>query len=137
MHIIKKSTLFLIVISILSLSSCSMTPDAADSFSKTAKAYEKAIRWGDFNYARALQLKPDKISDSKRRRLKGVRVTSYKTISRNMAPDFSQVELLVDIRYYIDTSAVERVISDLQKWVYNKKNAVWKLETSFPDFKFH
>lgn len=137
MRIINILSLFLIFTTIITLSSCALTPDAVKSLDNTSKAYDKAIRWGNFDYARAMQVKPDNISDIERQRLKSIRVTSYKVISSNVSPDYTKAEFLVDIRYYSENSVVERVISDRQRWIYNEMNNSWKLETAFPAFKFH
>ena len=134
---LKVLLLAFIVFSTLNLSSCSFTPEAYDSLDKTLKAYERAIRWQDYKFARVFQLKPVDISDSKRRRLKSIRVTSYKIIHKVIAPDYSKTDILVDIRYYYDSSAVERVITDRQKWIYDAEADRWQLDSPFPDFKFH
>ena len=134
---LKVSLLAFLVFSTLNLSSCSFTPEAFDSLEKTLSSYERAIRWRDYKFARAFQLKPVEVSDSRRQRLKSIRVTSYKIIDQIIAPDYSQSELLVDIRYYADSSAVERVLTDRQKWLYDAEADRWQLDSPFPDFKFH
>jgi len=131
------STLGFLLFSLFTTSSCSYTPEALDSLDKTLKAYERAIRWGDFKFARELQKNPLEISDYQRIRLKSIRVTSYKIISKVIAPDLSRTTLIADIRYYLDSSAVERVITDRQTWLYDEKVDRWQLDSSFPEFKFH
>lgn len=126
-----------LVFSALNLSSCSFTPEALDSLDKTLKAYEKAIRWRNYKFARRLQKNPVDISDYQRQRLKNIKVTSYKIIGKVIAPDFSKTDLIVDIRYYHDNSAVERVLTDRQAWVYEADANRWQLDSAFPDFKFH
>ncbi len=139
---IKKNSIKLLLLlvatfSVLNLTSCAFPPEAENSLDKTLVVYERAIRWRNYNGARALQLTPMKISDFKRQRLKGLRITSYHTIEKVIAPDYSKAELLVDIRYYYDRSAVERVLTDRQTWVYDKQHDRWRLESPFPDFKLH
>jgi len=129
--------LFTASFSIFALSSCSFTPEALDSLDETLIAYERAIRWRNYNGARALQVKSMKISDYRRQRLKDLRVTSYKTIEKIIAPDYSKAELLVDIRYYYNNAAVERVLSDRQVWIYREASNRWLLKSPFPDFKLH
>lgn len=134
---IKLLLLFVSTFSVFNLTSCSFTPEALDSLDQTLIAYERAIRWRNFNGARALQVKPMKISDFKRQRLKDLRITSYRTIEKIVASDYSKAELLVDIRYYYDSGAVERVLTDRQLWVYDKQRNRWQLKSSFPEFKLH
>lgn len=117
--------------------SCAYSPKAFESLDKTLKAYERAIRWRDFDFARALQKNPQKVSDFKRLRLKNIRVTSYKVINKIISPDLSKTEVVVDIRYYSENSAVERVITDRQTWLYDDVKDRWQLDTAFPDFQFH
>ncbi len=123
--------------SVFNLTSCAFTPEALKSLDNTLVAYERAIRWRNFNGARALQVKPMKVSDFKRQRLKNLRVTSYRTIEKIVSPDYSKAKLLVDIRYYYDNAAIERVLTDRQVWVYDKAHDRWRLDSPFPDFKFH
>ena len=137
---IKKLTTVLVlgflVFSSLQLSSCSFTPEAYDSLEKTLQAYERAIRWRNYNGAQAFLIHPEKISDFQLQRLINIRVTSYKTIQQIIAPDYSKAELIVDIRYYYDNSAVERVLTDRQTWLYEEDRNRWRLDTAFPDFQF-
>jgi len=130
-------SLILLILSSFNLSSCSYTPEALESLDKTIKAYERAIRWRDFNFARALIKNPKEISDFTRQRLQNIRVTSYKVINKIITPDYSKTNLIVDIRYYYDNSVVERVITDRQTWIHDENLNRWQLETPFPDFKFH
>lgn len=120
----------------LQLSSCSFTPEAYDSLEKTLEAYERAIRWRNYSGAQAFLLHPEEISDFKRQRLINIRVTSYKTIQQIIAPDYSKAELIVDIRYYYDNSAIERVLTDRQVWLYEEEMNRWRLDTPFPNFQF-
>ena len=129
--------MFAATFSALSLTSCSYAPKELESLDNTLVAYERAIRWRNYNGARALQVKPMKVSDFKRQRLKDLRITSYRTIEKVIAPDYSKAELLVDIRYYYDKSAIERVVTDRQLWLYNKKRNRWQLKSPFPDFKLY
>ncbi len=129
--------MFAATFSALSLTSCSYAPKELESLDNTLVAYERAIRWRNYNGARALQVKPMEVSDFKRQRLKDLRITSYRTIEKVIAPDYSKAELLVDIRYYYDKSAIERVVTDRQLWLYNKKRNRWQLKSPFPDFKLY
>lgn len=121
----------------LSSTSCTYAPEELMSLDKTLSAYERAIRWRDFTFARELQSKPENVSDYQRQRLKNVRVTSYKVIKKVIAPDYSKTELVVDIRYYFDNSVVERVITHRQTWSHDKAKNRWQLETAFPNFKLY
>ena len=136
-NITRLLALFAATFSALSLTSCLYAPKELDSLDNTLVAYERAIRWRNYNGARALQVKPMKVSDFKRQRLKELRITSYRIIEKVIAPDYSKAELLVDIRYYYDKSAIEKVVTDRQLWLYDKKRNRWQLESPFPDFKLY
>jgi len=131
------SLLLFFIVSLFNLSSCTYTPEALDSLDKTLKAYERAIRWRNFEFARSLQVNPKEVSDFTRQRLKNIKVTSYKTISKTIAQDYSKTELIVDIRYYYDNSVVERVLTHRQTWIYDEQRNRWQLDGEFPIFKFH
>ena len=136
-HNLKFIMLAALVFSALNLPSCSFTPEALDSLDKTLKAYERAIRWRDYKFARNLQKNPVDISDYQRQRLKSIKLTSYKIISKLIAHDFSKTDLIVDILSYYDHSAVERLLTDRQTWLYEPDIDRWQLDTAFPEFKFH
>lgn len=138
MRLVNPVFLFIFMSSVvLTGTSCSYIPDELESLDKTLKAYERAIRWRGYDFARSLQKNPEAISDAQRQRLKNIRVTSYKVINKTISADYSKTDLIVDIRYYFDNSVVERVITDRQRWLYDKDRNRWQLDTAFPNFKLH
>ncbi len=120
----------------LVLSACSTTPTELETLDETLQSYERAIRWGDFPTAFVFQKEPKAIPDWERHALRGIRVTSYRTINKEVNPEMTEAKIMVDIRYYFDNSARERVLTDRQVWSYNKSSERWLLDTSFPKFKY-
>lgn len=136
--ILKKPVFGLICVfsSALLLGGCSTTPKELETLDETLQSYERAIRWGNYPLAVAFQEKPKNLPDWERHALKNIRVTSYRVISQEVDPEMTEAKILVDIRYYFDNSAIERVLTDRQVWIYKENQEKWLLTTAFPKFKY-
>jgi len=128
--------LICVIFSALVLSSCSSTPKELETLDETLQSYERALRWGNYPLAVIFQKKPKQLPDWERHALKGIRVTSYRAINKDVNPEMTEAKILVDIRYYFDTAAIERVLTDRQVWTYNDDHEKWYLTTPFPKFKY-
>jgi hypothetical protein len=79
-------------------------------FDDTARAYLRALRWGDYEAAYAF------------RNLSGTE-------------DQSTILRIVDIQYYRITNVTVKNLIDRQKWEYDKEANRWYLTSDLPDFK--
>ncbi len=105
-----------------------------EQFEKTARAYDKAIRWSDFQAAYSLT-RPDPNRPPNFERLKRVQVTSYETLGATPAPGGTEVRQSVAIEYmFINSMRVLRLI-DPQVWVFDEAAGRWQLTSGLPDFK--
>lgn len=107
-----------------------------DRFDQTARAYERAIRWSDFQNAFAMLRTPPGSQAPDLGRLRDIRVTSYETRAVRPSPDGSTIEQLVEIRYVSVNSMVERSLTDLQQWVYAEDEKRWYLQGGLPAFRW-
>jgi len=128
--------LLTLLVLIMQLSACASTPEELETLDKTLESYERLMRWGSYTAAVAFQEKPKDLQDWERHQLKNIRVTSYRMISQDVAPDYSAATIIVDIRYYFASSQIERVYTDRQQWKYIKESEKWYLTSQFPKFKF-
>ncbi len=105
-----------------------------EKFDTTTRAYERALRWSDFQTAFALAGNADApLPDF--RRLQDVRVTSYDVVGApQVNGDASQVVQMVEIRYANLGNMSERRLTDRQTWVYSPSDERWKLRSAFPAF---
>lgn len=126
-----KFTVLAVVFS--SLFSCASTSEF-DALDKSARSYERAIRWGEFARAKAFHKGDPVLHDIERRRLKFYRVTGYNTLS-NQTPDSNNSYVLVEVKYYKNDRPVIKTISVKQHWKREEKTGIWYLDTPFPTFK--
>jgi hypothetical protein len=107
-----------------------------DKFFQTSRAFENAMRWSDFDSAKAF-LKDseteDKLADEAK--LKMIRVTDYQVKETMVASDETEVLQLVDIQYYRVDSLIVRTLQDRQLWQWNSDKKMWYLKSGFPNFK--
>lgn len=116
------------------LYSCAFPSDEMELLDSSARSYEKAIRWGGFARAKSFHKNAPVISDLERRRLKFYRVTGY-SILQHFTPDSFNSNVVVEIKYYKDNSAVIKTIIVEQHWKREKGSNVWYLDTPFPNFR--
>ena len=115
------------------VSGCAGVPSEIESLDKTLKAYERTLRWASMDQAN-LYLK-DKVtfSERERKRLKGIQVTGYRIITSEAST--KKASQVVEIRYFNELYAVERTITDQQKWEYDEEEERWYLVSRLPRFK--
>lgn len=102
-------------------------------FEKTARAYDKAIRWSDFEAAYGLT-RPDPARAPDLARLKGIRVTSYEVLGAVPSAGAMEVRQAVAIEYTRTQDMRVRRIVDEQVWVYSELERRWRLTTGLPAF---
>jgi hypothetical protein len=105
-------------------------------FDDTARAYLRAIRWGDYEIAYAfknpqnIDNKPPDFED-----LHQIRVTAYNVKQTILSEDKSTILRVVDFQYYRISNVTVKNLVDLQKWEYNEEANRWYLTSEFPNFK--
>jgi hypothetical protein len=105
-----------------------------EQFERTARAYDKAIRWSDFQAAYSLT-RPDPTRPPDFARLKGIQVTSYEAVGALPSAGGMEVRQTVAIEFMrINDMRVRRIV-DEQVWVYSEAEKRWQLTTGLPDFR--
>lgn len=105
-------------------------------FDDTARAYLRAIRWGDYQSADAFKKMqgPDtEITDFEN--LRQIRVTAYTVLKTILSEDKSTIVRVVNFQYYRITDAMVKNLIDRQRWEYDEENNRWFLTSGLPDFK--
>jgi hypothetical protein len=105
-----------------------------EQFERTARAYDKAIRWSDFQAAYSLT-RPDPTRPPDFARLKGIQITSYEAVGALPSGGGMEVRQAVAIEYMRINDMRVRRIMDEQVWVYSEAEKRWQLTTGLPDFK--
>lgn len=122
------------VLFVLFLTACAHNSEQGRMFERSTFAYERALRWGEFNKALAFhQGRDEPLEEQTRQRLKQVRVTSYDTVYARRISE-NEVEQIVEVKYYLENQVVERSLTLKQHWQYDEKKQAWYLTNSFPTF---
>ena len=125
---------FLVLLASLVLTGCASS-GRLSKFDLTARAYERAVRWSDFQKAFALTAEPDAaVPDFAA--LQQFQVTSYDIVNAARPnEDAMQVTQVVEISYVNRSRMAERRLVDRQLWVYSPSDDRWKLKSAFPVFR--
>lgn len=115
---------------------CAGVSERAQALDTVTRAYEKHLRWGKFEEARAFRKGAQEyLTDSERRRLQNIRVTGYDMLNSSVSPDQMTAILMVRIRYFHDEYAIEKTFIDQQKWQFDETLGRWFLESPIPSFR--
>ena len=115
------------------LGACAAAPDRRVALDDTLRAYERTLRWDDMAKAVRFQREPGEAPD--RSRMRGLRVTGYQVLSRKLDTDEQGLSQTVELTYFREDEAVERRVTDEQRWVYDAERKAWLLETPLPRFR--
>ncbi len=106
-----------------------------ERFEKTVTNYNALIRWGDIQTAAKFILpaaRPTGLIDN--RNMKDIRVISYERKVTQFTPDKLTAYVVYVFEYVNDYSGRPQRYVDKQKWVYNEKSKVWRLDGRLPRF---
>lgn len=131
-----KDTLFVVVLLIFGCAGIKTGQQMA-LFDETSRAYDRAIRWGEYEEAYAykqLSDQDDPLPDFAKYRQ--IRVTSYKVKKTMVDKDsLSKVLRVVDIQYYRMSNVTVKTFIDHQRWEYNEEKKRWYLMSELPAFE--
>ena len=124
---------YILLISAVILAGCAtMEKDTRiEILSETTDRYRSAIQWRLYETAQAADTK----DSSDLERLKKIKVTSYKSVHRDISEDGSEAKDIIEIKYYDIDYMVEKTIIDKQLWMYNSDKKTWNLQGGLPEFK--
>lgn len=126
----------LLSLCMLVVTACSTVGSRLEKFETTARAYERAVRWSDFQRAFMFTGPSEAAPLPDFKRLQNVQVTSYDVVGAPQPnADGMQVVQLVEIRYVNTNSMSERVFADKQVWKFSDSDERWKLTSAFPEFR--
>ena len=105
-------------------------------FERMSRAYEKVIRWSDFEDAvQYLNDTAKKKNPPDLKKLKHIKVVEYEVKRTTLMKDQSQVFQIAEIQYYRDDSNVVKTVTDNQFWEYDATLKNWYLLSGLPDFE--
>jgi hypothetical protein len=113
---------------------CIADPKMVD-LDDTLRAYDRAVRWSSYQMIPSFRKKEKASSEVLAYdRLKSVRVTGYSRKQFRVSDTGTEVDQVVEIRYYDENVAREKVEIDTQKWTYDSDLDRWVLVSDLPKF---
>jgi hypothetical protein len=126
-----------VLVATLVLSACAMISHEheLDQLDKTQFAYEKAIRWSNFEVANGFRRADDgdrAVPDYAR--LRHIKVTSYDVLSSTTSYEELKAVQTVEIKYYHADYLREKTLVDRQDWTYDRAQKRWYIQGRLPEF---
>ena len=115
---------------------CAGLSDQHLKFQEMNFAYERALRWGDYDKAYSAHInEKEPLSDKERKRLSHIRVSGYNVVNNVAGTESNKITQLVQIRYYDEEYAIERKMNQTVEWELDKVTGNWRITSPFPKFK--
>jgi hypothetical protein len=133
---LKYSALFLVLL-MFGCASLQTEKGKMALFDKTSRAYDRAIRWAQYEEAFAFK-KPSGVNDELPdfEGYREVRVTALKVKQTIIDKgSLSKVLRIVDIQYYRMSNVTVKNLKNQQHWEYNDEENRWYLISNLPQFK--
>ena len=125
-----------VVLPILLLVACASTQDEMYLLDKSFMAYERALRWQDYDVMIAFHKnEQENLTVGQRKYLKQFRVTSYNVVFNSVEPDNKHANQIIELKYYKNDSITVRDLTLNNKWEFDDKTQRWYLTNALPDFK--
>ena len=125
-----------IMLLMLGLYACAGISDTAYKLDSTMFAYERAMRWGDYDVAYSAHVnEKGPLSSEERKRLNRFRVTGYTAAQAKFVGDTKHAIQLVELRYYNEENVRERILNVTVAWEYDDAGNRWQITSPFPSFK--
>lgn len=105
-------------------------------FDETSRSYLMALRWGEYEAAYGFKRLPDADADPPDfNDLRDIRITSYRVKQTVVSENKLMVMQIVDFQYYRMSNVTVRIITDRQRWEYDKEKERWYLLSDLPHFE--
>jgi hypothetical protein len=120
----------------LMLSACGVIPsDKYDKYTMSSRAYEKALRWGDFYSAYSFHKNEKPLTEKERARLKHIRVSEFEAIDNFIDPDEKNARQIIELKYYFEDYQLVKSVTFNLKWEYDEKQKRWFIISPFPELR--
>jgi hypothetical protein len=100
----------------------------------TLRAYDRAVRWGNYQAIPAFRDKEQAGEALDYEKLKSIRITGYAQKQYKVSETGTEADQVVEIRYYDENVAREKVVIDRQKWTYDRDLNRWVIVSDLPAF---
>lgn len=117
--------LSIMVLGLSLLSACATQSERLRNLNDTLRAYEQAIRWGDFAGAFGFMETPPEDAAVKVSEWQDIRVSGYRAGPLQLGEENRQAMQMVEIHYYDTQTMRERALVDRQQWRYDADKERW------------
>jgi hypothetical protein len=114
-------------ISALLLGACATQGDIMDKLNTTLRAYEKAVRWAQFEDAYTYHKWQSGQQATLPTNMRNIRVTNYQSSAQKFEPKENIMKQTVTLRYYNTDDSRERSLKLQQEWKYFPDSEHWYL----------
>jgi hypothetical protein len=128
-----KTGIYLVMTLLLTLYGCISDPKISE-LEDTLRAYERAVRWSDFQLVPGFRGKEKASEVLAGEKLKSIKVTGYTARQLLVSDTGMAASQIVEVRYYDENVAREHAVIDRQKWVYDSDVDHWVLVSQLPAF---
>ncbi len=132
------SKLIMLLFVLPALAACSSLAVIAMECEKSAKEYNRMLRWQEFDTA-SIAFVDEPLRNEFQKRiaaLKDVKMADYRVKSLECMPEKGEATVKVEFDYYTPPSMKLKTAEDVQKWIYRegKGKKQWRLTTLLPEF---
>ena len=133
-HMTTTSRLLLsVVVLALLMTGCATKREQHEVMRASLVAYEKALRWGNFDAAIGMHRVEGGVQTGGDN-LSQIRVTRYEALNQKLNEDRTELRQTVIIKYYNTETLREKSIQTSQHWKLDKDSKRWHLLSDFPRF---
>lgn len=127
---------WIVYLGMVLLVGCAGLSDQHLKFQQLNFAYERALRWGDYDKAYSAHInEKEPFSEQERKRLSHIRVSGYNVVNSQLSADQTRITQLVEIRFYNEDTAIERKMNFTLEWDLEKESGHWRITSPFPNIK--
>lgn len=131
----KTASIFTLVMILLLLGCAGFSEkNRMENFSRTANAYEQALRMSDYDSAVAFCSPSTFNAAAKSKKFKNIKIIEYKIARLDVSKDNLEIKQDVELQYFLLNSNRLRTMRHPQTWRYREKEKIWLLETGLPAF---
>jgi hypothetical protein len=129
----------ILLLSCLTFTACASRPDLSEGFDRSAKAYNRMLRWHEIENAGMTYIEPEQqeqfLKQAEILKKRGLSVTDFRILSSRYLPERKAGDVVAEFDYYILPSNRIKTISYRQEWVYQENIKSWKLKSGLPLFE--
>lgn len=141
----KRCYRYVMILVCLLLCSCSYALQAKNAnireeFEKSAKDYNKLLRWRDIEGAGMIYMDPELreafMKSAEEFRKRGVTITDYRILTSECIPEKKSAEVVAEFDYYALPSNRIKTLTYRQNWIYldTEEKKGWQLKSGLPVF---